>query len=153
MLKQIFTSSGISWLRLEYLQECLNGCSEISNDCLHYLDTAVIIYSILYIIYLYWQPGFPWSFTCKHCNCASLLSHPSLFIHSRFGPRTMAMFPGVILFTSWCSVSLERNLIKYLLEQSTRSLSLDLQSWTDATSRGTEISYYVFSWKQLWLLT
>lgn len=27
----------------------------------------------------------------------------------------MAMFPGVILFISWCSVSLDRNLIKYLV--------------------------------------
>lgn len=44
-------------------------------------------------------------------------SYPSLCVHSRLGPSTIAMFPGVILFTSWYSVSLERNLIKYLLKQ------------------------------------
>lgn len=34
--------------------------------------------------------------------------------HSRFGPSTMAMLLGVILFTSWCSASLAKNLIRYL---------------------------------------
>lgn len=34
--------------------------------------------------------------------------------HSRLGPSTMAMLLGVILFTSWCSASLAKNLIRYL---------------------------------------
>lgn len=36
-------------------------------------------------------------------------------VHSRLGPRTMAMLPGVILFESWYSLSLARNLIRYLV--------------------------------------
>ncbi len=53
-----------------------------------------------------------------------MISYPSLCIHSRFGPRTIAMFPGVILFTSWYSVSLERNLIKYLFIHKTGNRSV-----------------------------
>lgn len=34
--------------------------------------------------------------------------------HRRLGPSTMAMLLGVILFTSWCSASLAKNLIRYL---------------------------------------
>lgn len=46
------------------------------------------------------------------------MHYPSLCgDHSRLGPRTMAMLLGVILFTSWCSASLAKNLIKYLLKK------------------------------------
>lgn len=41
-------------------------------------------------------------------------AHPSACGHSRLGPSTMATLLGVILFMSWYSVSLARNLITYL---------------------------------------
>lgn len=41
-------------------------------------------------------------------------THASECVHSRLGPNTIAILPGVILLASWYSVSLARNLIKYL---------------------------------------
>lgn len=60
-------------------------------------------------------------------------SYPSLFIHSRFGPSTMAMFPGVILFISCCSLSLDRNLIKYLW--------METQHWRETVTSKQEVQY------------
>lgn len=82
----------------------------------------------------------------------SLLCYPSLFIHSRFGPRTIAMFPGVILFTSWCSVSLERNLIKYLSEQNkmhTKALSTGPAVVNGGNSQSKHVNRITFvaSWE------
>lgn len=41
-------------------------------------------------------------------------TYGSVCVHSRLGPRTMAMLPGVILLESWYSLSLAKNLIRYL---------------------------------------
>lgn len=41
-------------------------------------------------------------------------TYGSVCVQSRLGPRTMAMLPGVILFASWYSLSLAKNLIRYL---------------------------------------
>lgn len=43
-----------------------------------------------------------------------LITHPSARGHSRFGPKTMAMLLGVILFMACCSDSRERNWTRYL---------------------------------------
>lgn len=41
-------------------------------------------------------------------------TYGSVCVQSKLGPRTMAMLPGVILFASWYSLSLAKNLIRYL---------------------------------------
>lgn len=42
------------------------------------------------------------------------IRYPSACGHRRLGPSTMATLLGVILFMSWYSVNLARNLIRYL---------------------------------------
>lgn len=54
------------------------------------------------------------------CPPALSQAHPSACGHSRLGPSTMATLLGVILFMSWYSVSLARNLITYLESRSQR---------------------------------
>lgn len=54
----------------------------------------------------------------EKAKCPVFLSHyPSVFAHNRFGPRTIAMLLGVILFTSLYCASFARNLIKYLQQR------------------------------------
>lgn len=41
-------------------------------------------------------------------------TYGSVWVQSKLGPRTMAMLLGVILLASWYSLSLAKNLIRYL---------------------------------------
>lgn len=41
-------------------------------------------------------------------------AYGSVWVQSKLGPRTMAMLLGVILLASWYSLSLAKNLIRYL---------------------------------------
>lgn len=48
----------------------------------------------------------------QHAQC--LNTYGSVWVQSKFGPRTIAMLPGVILLASWYSLSLAKNLMRYL---------------------------------------
>lgn len=48
------------------------------------------------------------------CSLSTRIPYPSACGQRRLGPSTMATLLGVILFVSWYSVSLARNLIRYL---------------------------------------
>ena len=50
----------------------------------------------------------------RGCREQRAATYASVWVHSRLGPSTMAMLPGVILLASWYSVSLDKNLIRYL---------------------------------------
>jgi len=54
-------------------------------------------------------------------------THPSARGHSRLGPRTMAMLPGVILLTACCSDSRDRNWTRYLMGGGGRRKSNEYQ--------------------------
>lgn len=44
-------------------------------------------------------------------------AYGSVWVQSKLGPRTMAMLLGVILLASWYSLSLAKNLIRYLRDR------------------------------------
>lgn len=50
----------------------------------------------------------------KEFHTRKIVTYGSVCVQSKLGPRTIAMLPGVILFASWYSLSLAKNLIRYL---------------------------------------